>query len=91
MEDLRNDDTQNYEQAVNDIFTSLCKYVDIQPTRSAETYIATSIAALEYACTVGFMCGVDKEVFDESVENVWKRIQQGKPETDDSDEGVEKG
>jgi len=91
MEDSRNDDINKHEQAVNDIFTSFCKYIDIEPTRSPETYIATSIAALEYACTIGCMCGIDKEVFDESVENVWRRVQQGSPETEDSDSGVAKG
>lgn len=91
MEDSRNDVINKHEQAVNDIFTSFCKYIDIEPTRKPEVYIATSIAALEYACTVGSMCGVSKEVFDESVENVWKRVQQSPSSAEDSDESVEAG
>ena len=91
MEDSKNDDTNNQEQAVHDVFTSLCKYIGIEPIRSAESYITTSIAALEYACAVGAMCGLSREVFNESVENVWKRIQQGPTQAEDSDKSLAEG
>ena len=91
MEDSKNDAIDKQEQAVHDVFTSLCKYIGIEPTRSAESYISTSIAALEYACTVGIMCGLNREVFNESVENVWKRIQQGPTQAEDSDKSLAEG
>lgn len=74
MEDLVLTDEKIAENRAERLFVSLCQYLNLDAARDAETYIATSLGALEYSCVIAKTLGINKESFLESVDNVWRRI-----------------
>ena len=63
------------EGSVEVLFGSLCKFMNIEPQKNPDTFIATSIGAIEYACVIARQCGVEKSAYMEAVNNVWGRVQ----------------
>ena len=69
--EVRSDVERNSE----DLYKALSSYVGVSfEDKSPGNVIATSIGAIEYACVVGKHAGVTKDVFLESVTNVWERV-----------------
>ena len=69
------DTVEGAEGSVEVLFGSLCEFMKIDPQRNPDTFIATSIGAIEYACVIARQCGVEKAAYMEAVNNVWGRIQ----------------
>lgn len=71
---------EDAESSVESLFGSLCEYMQIDPQRNPDTFIATSIGAMEYACVIARQCGVNKAAYMEAVTNVWGRIHEDEEE-----------
>jgi hypothetical protein len=68
---VRSDVERNSEE----LYKALSTYIGVPAEdKSPGNVIATSIGAIEYACVVGKHTGVTKDVFLESVTNVWERV-----------------
>ena len=65
---------EHAEGAVEELFGSLCEFMQIEPQRNPDTFIATSIGAIEYACAIAKQCGVEYGAYMEAVNNVWGRV-----------------
>ena len=63
------------DDSVEKLFDALCDYMQIEPQRNPDTFIATSIGSMEYACVIARQCGVNYSTFMEAVNNVWRRGQ----------------
>jgi len=70
------DTVEGAEGSVEVLFGSLCEFMKIEPQRNPDTFIATSIGAMEYACVIARQCGVEKAAYMEAVNNVWGRIHE---------------
>ena len=73
-EDLESAELEAAADSVESLFGSLCEFMQIEPERSADTYISTSIGALEYSCVIARQCGVNYGTYMEAVNNVWGRV-----------------
>lgn len=60
--------------SVETLFGALCEFMQIEPQRNPDTFIATTIGAMEYACVIARQCGVNKAAYMEAVNNVWGRV-----------------
>ena len=69
--EVRSDIDRNSEE----LYNALSSFMGVEPDKSPNNMIATSIGAIEYACIVGKQTGVSKDVFLESVLNVWERVE----------------
>ena len=77
-EEAATEDVEELEEAagsVETLFGALCEFMQIEPQRNPDTFIATTIGAMEYACVIARQCGVNKAAYMEAVNNVWRRVQ----------------
>ena len=74
-EDVVDEAAEKVDGSVEQLFGSLCEFMQIEPQRNPDTFIATSIGSMEYACVIARQCGVNYSTFMEAVNNVWRRVQ----------------
>tara|TARA_Y100000310_G_C20357574_1_gene657412 strand:+ start:96 stop:383 length:288 start_codon:yes stop_codon:yes gene_type:complete len=74
MEDMILTDERIAENSAERLFIALCRYLGVPEDKSADSYIATSLGAMEYATIVAKSCGVNEGAFMESVGNIWRKV-----------------
>ena len=68
--EVRSDADRNIEE----LYKALSSFMGVPSDKDPNNVFVTSLGALEYACAVANQIGVSRDVFLESVGNVWENV-----------------